>query len=129
MPTDQIFGVEGRETMNWYLHVLKNYAQFTGRARRREYWMFMLINLIVTVLLSFVTGLIGLEILSMIYSLGVLVPSIAVGIRRLHDTDRSGWWLLLVMIPLLGWIALLVITLLDSTPGENTYGPNPKGVA
>lgn len=115
--------------MNWYLHVLKNYAQFTGRARRREYWMFMLINLIVTVLLSFVTGLIGLEILSMIYSLGVLVPSIAVGIRRLHDTDRSGWWLLLVMIPLLGWIALLVITLLDSTPGENTYGPNPKGVA
>ncbi|HNP36357.1 MAG TPA: DUF805 domain-containing protein [Woeseiaceae bacterium] len=121
--------------MSWYLTVLKKYAVFDGRARRKEYWFFALINLIIVLLLSLVdsaTGTLntsaGLGLLSGLYSLAVLIPSIAVAIRRLHDTSRSGWWLLLIFIPLLGGLILLVFMLLDSTPGDNQHGPNPKGM-
>jgi uncharacterized membrane protein YhaH (DUF805 family) len=119
--------------MNWYLEVLRKYAVFTGRARRMEYWMFVLVTVIITLLLTMIDGALGLYdveagvgVLSGIYGLAVLVPSIAVGVRRLHDTDRSGWWLLLGLIPLLGAIALIVLLALDGTPGDNRYGPNPK---
>jgi len=122
--------------MNWYLDVLKQYAVFKGRARRKEYWFFILFNLIASVVLTvidFMTGLLdaelGIGLLSGLYSLAVLIPSLAVTVRRLHDTDRSGWWLLIGLVPLLGAIVLLVFMLLDSTPGDNRYGANPKGVA
>ncbi len=113
--------------MNWYLGVLKKYTVFSGRAQRAEYWYFTLFNLIIILVLGFIDGLLGTApVLGGIYLLAVLLPAIAVCIRRLHDTDRSGWWLLLGLIPLAG-LVLLVFMVLDSTSGENQYGPNPKG--
>ena len=119
--------------MNWYIVVLKKYAVFSGRARRMEYWYFALFNLLISIGLSFVdimTGTlspeIGIGLLSGLYTLAVLIPSIAVSVRRLHDTDRSGWWLLLLLIPLIGVIVILVFMVLDSNPETNEYGPNPK---
>lgn len=118
--------------MNWYLEVLKKYAVFNGRARRAEYWWFFLFSVIISIVLSvidsFITGPQSIGILGLIYSLAVLIPSIAVGIRRLHDTGRSGWWLLISFVPLIGAIVLIVFFVLDSQPGENQYGPNPKGL-
>lgn len=113
--------------MEWYLKVLKNYVGFQGRARRKEYWMFVLFNAIVSIVLAIVESLTGLEsMLTGLYSLAVLLPSLAVSVRRLHDTGRSGWWLLISLIPLIGAIVLLVFTVQDSQEGENQYGPNPK---
>ena len=113
--------------MNWYLEVLKKYAVFSGRARRKEYWMFFLFNLIIVVVLGFVEGLAGRPgIVSMLYSLAVLIPCIAVSVRRLHDTDRSGWWLLIGLVPLIGAIVLLIFMVQDSKLDENQYGSNPK---
>jgi uncharacterized membrane protein YhaH (DUF805 family) len=114
--------------MNWYLTVLKRYTVFTGRAARTEFWMFALFNLIVSIVLGVVDSVLGLgTLLAGLYSLAVLLPSIGVGIRRLHDTGRSGWWLLISFVPLVGLIVLLVFTIQDSQPGDNQYGPNPKG--
>ena len=117
--------------MNWYILALKRYAEFDGRSRRMEYWMFFLFNFIISCVLTAVdifvlTPLIGLGVLSLIYSLGVLVPNIAVTVRRLHDTNRSGWWFLIVLIPLIGWLILLVFMVLDGESGENRFGPDPK---
>jgi len=113
--------------MNWYMDVLKKYAVFNGRARRKEYWMFFLFNLIIFLVIGFVEGLFGSPgIIGVLYSLAILIPGIAVSVRRLHDTGRSGWWLLIGFIPLLGVIVLLVFMVLDSKPGENQYGANPK---
>ncbi len=120
--------------MNWYLEVLKKYAVFDGRARRKEYWFFVLFNVIISIVLSVVDSAIGFStdagnvgVLGGIYSLAVLIPSIAVTVRRLHDTERSGWWFLIAFVPLVGWIILLVFTLFDGTPGPNKYGADPKG--
>ncbi len=119
--------------MNWYLGVLKKYAVFSGRARRKEYWFFFLFNIIIQIILGVIDGTIGsfnpeagMGLLGMLYTLAILIPVIAVSVRRLHDTDRSGWWLLISLIPLIGTIVLLVFMALDSKPGENKYGPNPK---
>jgi len=112
--------------VNWYLGVLKKYADFNGRARRKEFWMFALISFIIAVILSVVDGMIGVPVLGAIYALGVLLPSIAVGARRFHDIGKSGWWLLIGLIPLLGGLILLIFFVLDSNPGDNKYGPNPK---
>lgn len=119
--------------MQWYLKVLKNYAVFSGRARRKEYWFFVLFNIIVSFILVFVDGLTGMfnaetgfGILSGIYTLAIIIPSIAVGVRRLHDIGRSGWWFLIALVPILGGIILLVFFVLDSKPGANEYGENPK---
>ena len=119
--------------MSWYLEVLKNYAVFDGRARRKEYWMFALINVVITFVLILIDSLIGtfspqagIGLLSGLYALAVLIPSIAVTVRRLHDTGRSGWWILITLIPIIGGIVLLIFMLLDSQPGANQYGPNPK---
>jgi uncharacterized membrane protein YhaH (DUF805 family) len=105
--------------MNYYLSVLKKYTVFTGRSRRKEYWMFFLFNLIFAIAIAVVAGMIHLRILSTLYSLAVLLPGIAVGIRRMHDTDRSGWWLL---VP----IANLIFAIQDGQPGDNRFGPSPK---
>lgn len=113
--------------MNWYLEVLTNYAVFTGRARRTEYWMFVLFNIIIALTIGLIEGMLASAgVVGMIYSLAVLIPSIAVAVRRLHDTDRSGWWLLIGLVPLIGAIVLMVFLVLDSSPGQNQYGPNPK---
>lgn len=121
--------------MSWYLEVLKKYAVFSGRARRKEYWYFALFNAIFAIVLGLVdsvTGLFdfetGLGLLSGLYSLAVLIPSLSVAVRRLHDTGRSGWWLLIALIPFIGALVLLVFMLFDSDPNDNEYGPNPKSV-
>ena len=116
--------------MEWYIAVLKKYAVFTGRARRKEYWMFVLFNVIISFgfgILSLIPGIgILFRILSVIYGLAVFIPGIAVSIRRLHDTNRSGWMLFLGLIPLAGFIILLVFTIEEGKPGDNQYGSNPK---
>lgn len=113
--------------MNWYLAVLKKYAVFGGRARRTEYWMFILFNFIIALVLNIIEGSLKMpRILSTLYSLAILVPGIAVTTRRLHDTNRSGWWQLIGLIPLIGLIVLIVFTVQDSQAGENKYGSSPK---
>lgn len=112
--------------MHWYTDVLKKYTEFTGRARRQEYWMFFLFNFIISMVIAIIGAVIGLPILHLIYALAVLLPSIGVGIRRLHDTDRSGWWMLIAFVPFIGGIWLLVLMVLEGTAGENQYGPDPK---
>ncbi|MGF1515342.1 MAG: DUF805 domain-containing protein [Elainellaceae cyanobacterium] len=120
--------------MHWYTSVLKKYAVFSGRARRKEYWMFALFNILIAIAVGILQGILSAmtggdqAILSTIYSLAVLVPSIAVGVRRLHDTGRTGWWLLIGFIPLIGALVLLFFFVQDSQPGANEYGPNPKGL-
>ncbi|MDI9831231.1 DUF805 domain-containing protein [Streptomyces sp. KAU_LT] len=113
--------------MNWYLDVLKNYATFGGRARRKEYWMFTLFNAIAYIVLMVIDlATIGSGVLPVIYELAVLIPSLAVAVRRLHDTDRSGGWLFIAFIPLVGAIILLVFLASDGKPEANKYGENPK---
>ncbi|MGM0877452.1 MAG: DUF805 domain-containing protein [Bacillota bacterium] len=113
--------------MEWYLKVLKNYVGFKGRARRKEYWMFALFSVIISIVLSIIELAIDIEsIFSGLYSLAILLPSLAVTVRRLHDIGRSGWWLLIGIIPVIGAIVLLVLSCLDSQEGDNKYGPNPK---
>ena len=122
--------------MSWYLGAFKKYAVFGGRSRRMEYWSFVLFNFVVFVVLAGIDALLGtcssaagVGLLSGIYVLATLVPILALTVRRLHDIDRSGWWVLVYLIPLIGPIVLFVFALLDGTPGDNRYGPNPKGVA
>lgn len=114
--------------MNWYLEVLKKYAVFDGRARRTEFWMFALFTFLITLALGIVEGVLfgDSSFLSGLYSLGVLLPSVGVGIRRLHDTGRSGWWLLITLIPILGTIVFIVFAVQEGEPGSNDYGANPK---
>ena len=114
--------------MNWYLEVLKKYAVFSGRARRKEYWMFFLFNLIIAFVLGFIEGIVGIamesgqSVLATIYQLAVLIPSIAVGVRRMHDTDHSGWWLL---VPIVN----LVFAVREGTRGDNRFGSDPKAIS
>ena len=121
--------------MNWYLKVLKQYADFSGRARRKEYWMFVLFNMIfeiVAMILDNVLGIamegIGYGPLYGLYALAMLIPGLAVAVRRLHDVGKSGWMILIALIPLIGSIWLLVLMVTDSNAGENQYGQNPKEV-
>lgn len=105
--------------MNWYLKVLKQYLDFKGRARRKEFWMFMLINTIISFVIGLIAGLIKLPIIGSIYSLLVFIPSIAVGVRRMHDIGRSGWFILIPIYNIILWCE-------DGFKGLNEYGPNPK---
>jgi uncharacterized membrane protein YhaH (DUF805 family) len=121
--------------MNWYLHVLANYAVFRGRAGRPEYWYFVLFNVIASILLAILDAMIGTVIgfeefvlLGGIYALAVLLPSIAVTVRRLHDTDRSGWWFLISLIPFVGVIVLIVFMVKQGTAGPNRFGSPPPTV-
>jgi uncharacterized membrane protein YhaH (DUF805 family) len=124
--------------MEWYLAVLKKYATFSGRARRKEFWMFALFNFIIALVFSILSTIINqssgaaagssniFSVISGLYSLAVLIPGLAVAVRRLHDTGRSGWNYFLGLIPLVGAIILIVYFCQDSQAGENQYGPNPK---
>jgi uncharacterized membrane protein YhaH (DUF805 family) len=115
------------DSVNWYLAVLKNYAKFSGRARRKEFWMFALINFVIMVVLSALDMALGFGLLGAIYALAVLIPSLAVGCRRLHDIGKTGWWQLIGLVPFIGLIVLIIFFVMDSNPGDNQYGPNPKG--
>ena len=126
--------------MQWYLKALKQYADFGGRARRTEFWMFVLVNVVISIVLGIVDTATGTAnayavggmasyspgILGGLYALAVLIPSIAVTVRRLHDTDRSGWWFLIQLIPIVGGIVLLVFACLEGTRGPNRFGADPK---
>ena len=118
--------------MNWYVMVLRRFSEFSGRSRRREYWMFLLMNIIISFALGFIDGLrgsdvfFGLGVLGTLYVLAILVPGIAVAVRRLHDTGRSGLWLLVGLIPILGALMVLWWMTRDGDPETNQYGPNPK---
>jgi uncharacterized membrane protein YhaH (DUF805 family) len=125
--------------MNWYLLVWQRYAEFSGRSRRMEYWMFTLYNLAIFAAL-YLAGVafalikqpwIGafMYLLYAAYALASLVPYIACTVRRLHDIDKSGWWLLIALVPAVGGIALLVMAALDGTKGANQFGPDPKVLA
>ncbi|MDX6263155.1 MAG: hypothetical protein QOH84_4843 [Kribbellaceae bacterium] len=120
--------------MQWYTDVIKKYVVFSGRARRKEFWMFTLISVIISIVLSIIDRILGTSygynnsngVLQSIYGLLVLLPSIAVSIRRLHDTGRSGWWYLINLVPCVGWIVFLVFAIQEGNAGDNEYGPDPK---
>lgn len=109
------------------------YALFTGRARRKEFWQFQVVAFAISIVLMIVDGILGTKtasgigILGGIFSLAILLPNIGVLIRRLHDTDRSGWWVLLGLIPIAN-IALLVFMFIQGTVGSNRFGPDPKAL-
>lgn len=113
--------------MHWYIEVLKKYAVFSGRARRKEYWMFFLFNLLISGVIGFIAGIFSRVLpmpelpaaINLTYNLALCIPSIAVGVRRLHDTGRSGWW---IIVPIVNFIFMCF----DSEPGTNKYGQNPK---
>ena len=136
-----VFPAGAREA--WYLAVLRKYAVFTGRARRKEYWMFFLVNLVISVVLGIFGiaaglgifgGMVGRAIdgavtaITGFYSLAILIPGIAVGVRRLHDTGRSGWWILIALVPVIGAIILIIFYVENGNPGHNKYGADPKAV-
>lgn len=106
--------------MNWYLEVLKKFATFNGRARRKEYWMFFLFNIIISIVLGVVDGVVfGKELLGNVYSILVLVPGLAVGVRRMHDVGKSGWF---ILIPIYN----IILAATDGDKGDNEYGKDPK---
>ncbi len=121
--------------MEWYLKVLRKYAVFTGRARRTEYWMFFLFNMIISFLLGLLDGVLiatsdtVIGFLGLLYSLAVLLPGIAVSVRRLHDVGKSGWMLLVGLIPIIGTIWLIVLFATEGDRGANAYGPDPKALS
>ena len=122
--------------MNWYHEVLRKYAVFGGRARRMEYWFFNLINLFIVILLVIIEWAAGwvfvssagerIGILSSVYNIAILIPALSVTTRRLHDTGRSGWWMLINLIPLIGSIVVIIILAEKGEHGRNKYGPDPK---
>jgi uncharacterized membrane protein YhaH (DUF805 family) len=119
--------------MQWYLKVLRQYADFNGRARRTEYWMFVLFNTIALIPLILLDNMLGLAFvtgsygpLGLIYILATLLPALGVGVRRLHDTGRPGLWMLLLLVPFVGPIVLLVFFAMEGVRGPNAYGPDPK---
>jgi len=113
--------------MSWYLQVMKKYADFGGRARRKEYWMFGLFNIIIFIALTAIEAAVGGPgILGILYNLGTFIPNLAVTVRRLHDTDRSGWYVLVLLAPLVGIFVLLYYMCQDSDPDTNRFGTNPK---
>jgi len=129
--------------MKYYLKVLKNYAIFSGRARRKEYWMYTLFYLIFGIIVAILDNVLGTTLkfsirnipvilpygyIYICYALATLIPGIAVGVRRLHDVGKSGWFYLIAFIPIIGGIWLLVLFCIDSNAGENKYGVNPKTV-
>ena len=115
--------------MDMFIKVVKdNYANFKGRARRNEFWMFTLVSVVISIATSVIDGIMFKDVgaVNGLYSLAILVPSIAVGARRLHDTGRSGWWQLLWILIIIGWIPLIFFLATDSDIGDNDYGPSEK---
>lgn len=121
--------------MEWYIKVLKQYSDFSGRAGRKEYWMFILFNIIFTIAAVIIDNILGITfaelgygVFYILYTLAVILPALAVSIRRLHDVGKSGWMILINLIPVIGPIWLLILFIREGEPGDNQYGPNPGGV-
>jgi len=121
--------------MNWYLNVLKNYADFNGRARRKEYWMFTLFNFIFLIVATIIDNVVGTTIgdlpyglFYLVYEFAIFIPGMAVSVRRLHDVGKSGWFYLIILIPFVGAIWLLVLFCTDGVVCQNEYGANPKEI-
>ena len=119
--------------MYWYLEVLKKYAVFSGRARRREYWFFFLFNALISLALASIDNSmgmldasVGLGVLGGLYTLAVMLPSVTVGVSRLHDNGRSGWWNLISLVPIVGAIVLVIFLATSGQEGDNQFGPDPK---
>ena len=119
--------------MEWATMPLRRYAEFRGRSRRKELWMYFLLTVVATVIARVLDGVLGVMsaapgvgIFTILTSLALIVPSTAVIVRRLHDTERSGWWYLIGLVPLVGGIVLLIFFLNDGTPCENRFGSDPK---
>ena len=120
--------------MKYYLHVLKNFANFNGRARRKEYWMYILFYYLILILVVFLDNLFKITInefipygpLTIVYLLFSMIPTLAVAVRRLHDIGKSGWWMLISLVPFIGGIWLFILLVTDSQLEENIYGKNPK---
>lgn len=113
--------------MNWYVSVLRNYVGFSGRARRTEFWMFILINFIIGAVLRLVGIYFNTTVPAFLYGVAVLLPTLAVGVRRLHDTGNPGAWLLICLIPIIGPIVFIIFAAWPGTVGANEFGPDPKG--
>ena len=118
-----------KSPIEYYILAFQKYGQFSGRATRSEYWWFYLVTIAVSLLLAILDSVFSIPftLLSTIYFFASLIPSLAIQVRRLHDVNKSGWYMLLNFVIIIGWIWLLVLNILDSTPGANKYGPNPKG--
>ena len=120
--------------MDWYLAVLKNYATFSGRARRKEYWMFALFNFLFAIAAMVVDNILGISFVTgygpvyLLYVLAMLIPGLAVAVRRLHDVGKSGWFMFIALIPIIGGIWLLILMCTEGVAGANQYGENPKEV-
>ncbi|AXJ00478.1 Uncharacterized membrane protein YhaH, DUF805 family [Cyclonatronum proteinivorum] len=117
--------------MKWYFKALNRYTDFSGRSRRREFWLFWLFNVLIFFVITSLGTWFGVEtdevfFYGTLYNFAVLVPSLAVTVRRMHDSNRSGWWILVIILPAFGLFALLYFLLVDGTPGDNYYGPDPK---
>jgi len=121
--------------MEWYLKVVRdNYANFKGRARRKEYWMFILFNFIASCIAAIIDKILGTALTAgsmygwvyLLYCLAVFIPSLAVFVRRLHDVGKSGFWIFIALIPIVGAIWLLVLLCTAGDSGSNKYGPSPK---
>ncbi|HMB40461.1 MAG TPA: DUF805 domain-containing protein [Balneolaceae bacterium] len=110
------------EIKEWYVATLQKYVEFSGRSRRKEFWIFTLVNFAISVILA----VLGLDFISTLFGLAVLLPGIGVSIRRLHDIGKTGWWLLIAFIPLVGLIVLIYFYVQEGDTGPNEYGPNPK---
>ena len=117
-----------RECIDWYLGVWHQFFVFNGRARRREYWSFLLCHLIISIVLAALSDFSGFGLFSAIYGLAVFIPSVTVSVRRLHDIGYSGWWILLSLIPF-GLFVLLVFLALEGQHGSNQYGQNPRATS
>jgi len=113
--------------MNYFIRALKKFADFSGRDSRKEYWMFFLFYLLFYIGFVVIDVILGTQLLSIIFSLVLLIPSLSIGARRLHDTSRSGWWQLIAIIPILG-IIILIIFLVQDSHGANDYGVSPKAI-
>ncbi|MEU8438648.1 DUF805 domain-containing protein [Streptomyces sp. NPDC029216] len=115
--------------MNYYVDVIKRYADFQGRARRQEYWMFLLWNIPIVIVLTILDYALGsYPVITWIYTLAVFLPSLGVSVRRLHDTGKSGWWYLISFIPFIGFIWMIILMAAEGDAGPNLYGPNPKQI-
>ena len=115
--------------MHWYIDPIKDhYVDFDGRAMREPFWLFVLINMVVSYAVSYVGEMTSFKHLSDLYGIAILLPALSLTARRLHDTGRSGWWQLLLLIPIIGWIILLVFLVQDTELQDNQYGQNPKAV-
>ncbi len=115
--------------MKWFIQAFKKYAVFNGRARRKEFWMYYLFLIIFMVVAAVIDAAMGSFVLSAVFTLVTLVPTLSVYIRRLHDTGRSGWWILISLIPLVGSLVLFYFLISDGGVEDNQYGESPKMVA